>query len=54
MFLYTAFIASQFIIAQVAINTDGSTPNGSAMLDIKSTSKGLLTPTTSGLIKVDS
>ena len=44
MFLYTAFIASQFIIAQVAINTDGSTPNGSAMLDIKSTSKGLLTP----------
>ncbi|MBL4704843.1 MAG: hypothetical protein JKY54_09995, partial [Flavobacteriales bacterium] len=28
----------------VGINTDGSTPDGSAMLDIKSTSKGLLIP----------
>jgi len=31
-------------MAQVAINTDGSTPDNSAMLDIKSTSKGLLLP----------
>jgi trimeric autotransporter adhesin len=30
--------------AQVAINTDGSTPDNSAMLDIKSTSKGILFP----------
>ncbi len=28
----------------VAINTDGSTPNASAMVDIKSTSKGMLIP----------
>jgi len=31
-------------IAQVAINNDGSAPNGSAMLDVKSISKGLLLP----------
>ena len=42
--LYAAIIANQFTIAQVAINTDGTTPNSSAMLDIKSTTKGLLTP----------
>lgn len=30
--------------AQVGINTDGSSPDGSAMLDVKSTSKGLLAP----------
>ncbi len=28
----------------VAINSDGSTPNSSAMLDVSSTTKGLLTP----------
>jgi hypothetical protein len=32
------------IQAQVAINTDGSAPDNSAMLDIKSTSKGVLIP----------
>ncbi len=32
------------IIAQVSINTDGSTPDASAMLDVKSTSSGLLIP----------
>ncbi len=31
-------------IAQVAINNDGSTPDASAMLDIKSTNSGLLIP----------
>jgi hypothetical protein len=31
-------------IAQVAINTDGSLPDNSAMLDVKSTNKGLLPP----------
>jgi hypothetical protein len=30
--------------AQVAINTDGSIPNNSAMLDVKSTAKGMLIP----------
>ena len=30
--------------AQVAINTDGSDPDASAMLDVKSTEKGLLLP----------
>jgi len=30
--------------AQVAINTDGSMPDASAMLDVKSTDKGLLPP----------
>ncbi len=30
--------------AQVAISTDSSSPDGSAMLDVKSTSKGLLIP----------
>jgi len=31
-------------IAQVAINTDGSEPDSSAILDIKSTDKGILIP----------
>ncbi len=31
-------------IAQVAINNDGSTPDESAMLDVKSSSSGFLTP----------
>ncbi len=30
--------------AQVAINTDGSDPDNSAMLDVKSTVKGVLFP----------
>jgi len=30
--------------SQVAINTDGSSPDNSAMLDVKSTAKGLLAP----------
>jgi hypothetical protein len=39
------FILSQMAAhAQVAINTDGSQPDGSAMLDIKSGAKGLLIP----------
>jgi len=32
------------LFAQVGINNDGSTPNGSAMLDVKSTNMGLLPP----------
>ncbi|MBK7031090.1 MAG: hypothetical protein IPH45_18645 [Bacteroidales bacterium] len=30
--------------SQVAINTDGSVPDNSAMLDVKSTTKGMLLP----------
>jgi hypothetical protein len=33
-----------YLYAQVGINTDNSDPNGSAMLDVKSTTKGLLPP----------
>ena len=36
-------------IAQVAINNDGSSPDGSAMLDIKSTNSGLLLPRLSNI-----
>ena len=31
-------------VAQVAINNDGSSPNASAQLDVKSTTKGILVP----------
>jgi microcystin-dependent protein len=40
----TLFIGSLFTHAQVAVNTDGSSPNASAMLDVKSTAKGILIP----------
>jgi hypothetical protein len=40
--LITGFAFS--VNAQIAITTDGSDPNGSAMLDVKSTSKGFLAP----------
>jgi hypothetical protein len=39
--------AASSIKAQVAINTDGSTPDANAILDIKSFTKGLLIPRTS-------
>jgi len=32
------------VLAQVAVNTDGSVPDNSAMIDVKSTSKGMLVP----------
>jgi hypothetical protein len=35
-------VVGNLSLTQVAINTDGSTPDNSAMLDVKSTSKGLL------------
>jgi len=37
-------MASYTLAAQVAITTDGTDPNGSAMLDVKSANKGLLIP----------
>jgi microcystin-dependent protein len=33
-----------FTMAQVAVNTDGTAPNSSAMLDVKSSTKGILIP----------
>ena len=41
-FFLTVLNLSTF--AQISINTDGSTPDGSAMLDIKSANKGILIP----------
>lgn len=40
IFLFTGIVAN----AQVAINTDGTSPDNSAMLDVKSTTRGLLVP----------
>ncbi|MCS6980126.1 MAG: hypothetical protein NZM15_08505 [Flavobacteriales bacterium] len=46
--LYFAFLASTFpgsLLAQgVGVNTDGSAPDGSAILDVKASDKGLLVP----------
>lgn len=44
LFLLTAIIASYAVTAQVAINTNGDVADPSAMLDVKSTTKGFLTP----------
>ncbi len=35
---------SSFLFSQVGINTDSTTPHGSAMLHVKSTNKGFLPP----------
>ena len=42
--IFIAIILSQLAKSQVAINTDGSSPNSTAMLDVTSTSKGILVP----------
>lgn len=42
--LFLVFLPGIYTMSQVAINTDGSTPDNSAMLDVKSTSKGVLIP----------
>jgi hypothetical protein len=47
LFTFLGLLIYSFASAQqqgVAINTDGSAPHASAMLDVKSTSRGLLTP----------
>jgi len=44
LLLLTLILASLGLFAQVAINTDNSEPDGSAMLDVKSTTKGMLIP----------
>jgi hypothetical protein len=38
-------------LAQVAVNTDGSSPDASAMLDVKSTTLGLLIPRISTAVR---
>ncbi len=43
LFLSMLFLAA-VSNAQVAVNTDGTLPDNSAMLDVKSTSQGLLIP----------
>ena len=42
--MIVALMIPLFLHGQVGINTDGATPENSAMLDIKSTSRGLLIP----------
>jgi uncharacterized protein (TIGR02145 family) len=44
LILTIVMIASYSLTAQVAITTDGSSANNSAMLEVKSTSKGFLPP----------
>jgi hypothetical protein len=44
LLIMVLFIIANNLFAQVGINIDNSAPNNSAMLDIKSTSKGLLPP----------
>ncbi len=44
LFLAIAIFAGYTLTAQVAITTDGSDPDGSAMLEIKSANKGLKIP----------
>jgi hypothetical protein len=44
LFVAIIMIASYSLTAQVSINSDGSIPDASAMLDVKSTSKVFLPP----------
>ncbi len=44
LFAAMLIMASLGLNAQVAINTNGSSANGSAMLDVQSTTKGFLPP----------
>jgi len=44
LFFAIAILASYTLTAQVAVNTDGNSADGSAMLDVKSTDKGMLIP----------
>ena len=44
LFTYLLFMLSQQVNAQIGVNTDGTNPDPSAMLDVKSTTKGLLPP----------
>jgi hypothetical protein len=44
IFLILCLITGSIVIGQVAISTDNSAPDPSAMLEVKSTTKGLLAP----------
>jgi uncharacterized protein (TIGR02145 family) len=44
IFILICFLSNTLIYSQVSINTDGSNPHRSAILDLKSTSQGLLFP----------
>ncbi len=44
LFIVIIFITSNNLWAQVAVNTDGSSADGSAMLDVRSDTAGLLIP----------
>ena len=43
-FLFLTFLSFNLFSQGVSINTDGSNPDNSAILDVKSTSKGVLIP----------
>jgi len=43
-FLFLFLFAATGAFTQVGVNTDNSTPDPSAMLDVKSTNKGILIP----------
>lgn len=50
IFILTLSILCSFIVSsQVGINMDGSDPNQSSILDVKSTDKGILIPRMTGL-----
>ena len=40
----TILIPCIYTLGQIGINTDGSQPDNSAMLDVKATNRGLLIP----------
>ena len=44
LFIISVMLLSVASVAQVSINSDGSLPDNSAMLDVKSTIRGLLPP----------
>jgi hypothetical protein len=44
MFIFTLLISFNFFSQGVSINNDGTNPDNSAILDVKSTSKGILIP----------
>ncbi|MBK9359282.1 MAG: tail fiber domain-containing protein [Bacteroidales bacterium] len=44
IFLFFVLFVVLNVHAQVAVNTDGTTPDPSAMLDVKSTNRGMLVP----------
>ena len=50
--LIIACLTGTSVIAQVAVNTDGSSADPSAMLDVKSTDKGILIPRMDSLQRV--